>query len=148
MASSDVLAHPPLFDDDEELSDEQIQQLLKDAEARLARSSESDQRGGVSTQSSGRLIARSRTVTPYASYIQEKDGIATVDPKILISEEQRKLSETLRTVETATVSKKIVSTLNTLLSTLHVRKKYSNISLDADQLSVMDSPAPMRALFS
>jgi chromatin segregation and condensation protein Rec8/ScpA/Scc1 (kleisin family) len=139
---------PPAQFEDEELSDDQIQQLLEEARARLERPTDNEQRFAARTQSTGRLIPRLQTVVPHALYIREKDGIATVDPKLLISEEQRKLAESLRTVDTMSVSKKRVRRRRPSLPTLHMRKTYPNTSLDADQLSVMDSPAPMRALFS
>jgi hypothetical protein len=94
----------------EELSDEQIQQLLKEATTRLAEAAQHDQRVSTPTQKSGRLLPKLQTTTSHASYIREVNGIATADPKLLISEEQRKLSENLRSVETAGHLKRPVST--------------------------------------
>jgi hypothetical protein len=142
-----MMALPAQFED-EELSDDQIQQLLEEARARLERPTQKEQRVAARTQSSGRLIPRLPTITPHSPYVREKDGIATADPKLLISEEQRKLAESLRTVDTMSTSKKTVRRHRPSLPKLHMRKIYPNTSLDPDQLSVMDSPAPMRALFS
>jgi hypothetical protein len=142
-----MLAPPAQFED-EELSDDQIQQLLEEARARLERPTDNERRFAARTQSSGRLIPRLQTVAPHAPYIREKDGIATADPKSLISEEQRRLADSLRTVDIMSISKKNVRRHPPSLPTLHMRKTYPSTFLDADQLSVMDSPAPMRALFS
>lgn len=96
----------------EELSDEQIQQLLKEATTRLTKPAQHDQRVSTPTQTSGRLIPKLQTTTPHAPYIREVNGIATANPKLLISEEQRKLSNTLRSVETAGRSRRPVSILH------------------------------------
>jgi hypothetical protein len=95
----------------EELSDKQIQQLLREATARLTNSSQNDKRLAASTQTSGRLIPKLQTTNPHAPYIRDMSGVAVSDPKLLISEEQRKLSDTLRSVDTAAPSKKTVSYL-------------------------------------
>ena len=110
MAPTTVTARPTTVDDDEELSDDQIQQLLEEAEARLKRPSAIHQRLTASVQP-GRSLPRLQTVMPHATYIREKDGIATVDPKFLISKEQEKLSETLPTVEIASKGRKLVRIL-------------------------------------
>lgn len=99
---------PPIsYEEDEELSDEQIQQLLEEAKGRLTASAEHDRRISARAQSSGHLIPRLQTITPHAPYIHEKDGIAIADPKLLISAEQRKLAESLPTIEPASSSKKM-----------------------------------------
>jgi len=133
--------------EDEELSDEQILQLLEEAKARLFTSADEKQIS-ARTQHSGRLIPRLQTTTPHAPYIREKDGIATADPKLLISDDQRKLAETLRPLESASTSKKMVRICTVYTFSTSHEEKYPNTSLDADHLSVMDSPAPMKALFS
>jgi hypothetical protein len=112
MASAAMTSPPISYEEDEELSDEQIQQLLEEAKARLTASAEHDQRVSARAQSSGRLIPRLQTITPHAPYIHEKDGIAIADPKLLISAEQRKLAESLPTIEPAGSSKKMVRTLH------------------------------------
>lgn len=94
--------------EDEELSDEQIQWLLGEAKARLTRFTENLQRSSDRKQPSGRLIPRLQTVISHAPYIREKDGIAKADPKMLISNEQRKLAETPRTIESVSAFKKTV----------------------------------------
>lgn len=127
----------------EELSDEQIQQLLKEATARLTSPQQHDQRISAPTQISGRLIPKLQNTNAHAPYIREVNGVAIADPKLLISEEQRKLSDNLRDVDTAAPSKKLVGFILIHIATSH-EENNPNISLDADQLSVMASPAPMR----
>ena len=109
MASTVVMKPPVSHDEDEELSDEQIQQLLAEASARLTTSAENDQIVVTRTQTSGRLIPRLQTTISHAPYIREINGVATADPKLLISEEQRRLADSLRTVDTDSTSKKMVS---------------------------------------
>lgn len=92
----------------EELSEKQIQQLLKEATARLTNPSQNHKRLAPSNQTSGRLIPKLQTSNPHAPYIREVNGVAVSDPKLLISDEQRKLSETLRSIETAALSNKTV----------------------------------------
>jgi hypothetical protein len=115
--------NPPMpHDEDEELSDEQIQQLLEEAKQRLITSAD-EQRVPARRQQSGRSIPRLQTTTNHAPYIREKDGIATADPKLLISEEQRKLAETLRPIEPAGTSQKTVRIYTVFTpSALHMRK--------------------------
>jgi hypothetical protein len=149
MATITVMSSPAPHDEDEEISDEQIQLLLEEARARLKTSPGNDKRLSTRTHSTGRLGPRLQTAAAHAPYIHEKDGVARADPKLLISEEQRKLAETLPAIEPAGTSHKTVRKhVLYMASAFHMRKTYPNTSLDADQLSVMDSPAPMKALFS
>jgi len=109
MASAVVMKPPISHDEDEELSDQQIQQLLAEANAWLTTSAGNGQIVVTRTQSSGRLTPKLQTTISHAPYIRERNGIATADPKLLISEEQRRLADSLRTVDIASTSKKMVS---------------------------------------
>lgn len=110
MAPTAVTARLTTVDDDEELSDEQIQQLIGEAEARLTSPSAISLRVTASIPP-GRPLPRLQTVMSHTTYIREKNGIAIVDPKLLISEEQKKLSDTSPTVDIASKGRKLVRTL-------------------------------------
>ena len=79
---------------DEDISDEQIDQLLKRAEVRLREQANSQDRPNQSIS----LPRTSRSELP-APYVQTRDQIAQVDPKRLLSENDRWLANSVKKVE-------------------------------------------------
>ncbi|EEQ85864.1 hypothetical protein RJZ56_007096 [Blastomyces dermatitidis] len=95
---------PTTSQEEEILSDEQIQDLLLEAETRLRSSSRGTLRSSadaVAASSSLRLPALDsvRTVQPY---IRKQDDVAVFDQSRAITAEQKKLSETIRSIFQAT----------------------------------------------
>jgi len=78
---------------------------------------------------------------------KEKDGIATVDAAQLLDPKERKMADSLRTVEPSIKLKKTVSKSLHPLFTACMRKTLHFQSLDADPWFVLDCPATMRAIF-
>ena len=121
MAVSVVSGNSPLHDVDadvEELSDDEIQRLLVEAEVRLKTAAEAKR--GLKND----LVAPHDRVTDvwkpsirplsqlkYHPYVRSKDGVAQTDPGLLIDKKQRKLADNLRSVETRVNSKKVVCEL-------------------------------------
>jgi len=106
---SDV--HPPQehFDDmetDEDLSDEQIEQLLKQAETRLRQQqyfSKHDSRYVPTIPSAGKLDIS----TLPQPYVQTDGEVARVDSQKILDERQRKIADgAIRTVEDPLVIRK------------------------------------------
>ncbi|EPE34062.1 hypothetical protein GLAREA_07075 [Glarea lozoyensis ATCC 20868] len=88
----------------DDLSDQQIQQLLKDAEQRLRAAKGKKGSQDASSFLTQRLptIASDKTITPY---IQKTDQGARVNPSMLINPEVRKLANGIRTVEDPIMAK-------------------------------------------
>ncbi|EFE36743.1 uncharacterized protein ARB_04268 [Trichophyton benhamiae CBS 112371] len=77
-------------DEDEELSEEQIQSLLLEAETRLKKASGSSiKQDGVVSLATGREVGDSAS----------RPNIATIDKSRLVPESAKKLAETIHTVE-------------------------------------------------
>ncbi len=127
--------------DEEDLSDEQVHQLLQEAEDRLRARSAATESSSTLLRSLPKLSHGMKT----SSYIKEKDGIAQVDAARLVDAEQRKLADTPRAAKPLSGTKKTVSMINSSFVPLCVRKIYPTLSLDADSWFVLDHPAFMRA---
>jgi len=97
--------------DDEELSDTEIQRLLKEAEIRLrATSGSTELTDAVDTKEKRKLLPKLHSELQTKPYIQEKNGIALADPAHLVAADQRKLADTPWSVEDLSKSKKAVCT--------------------------------------
>ena len=132
--------------DDEELSDTEIQRLLKEAEIRLrATSGSTELTDAADTKEKRKPLPKLHSGLQTKAYIQEKNGIALADPARLVAADQRKLADTLWSVEDLSKSKKTVCASELVLFDLH-EEIYPNILLDADQQSVLDCPAFLRAI--
>lgn len=94
------------FDNDRDLSDDQVQQLLQEAEDRLRARNAIAKTDSALRRSLPKL---SHGMRP--SYVKEKDGIAQVDSARLVDNEQRKLANTARIAAPLLPSKKTVSIL-------------------------------------
>ncbi|PSS18696.1 hypothetical protein M430DRAFT_102419 [Amorphotheca resinae ATCC 22711] len=83
---------------DEDLSDEQLKQLLKDAEQRLkeAKGSKELQTQNASVPKSIPKVANKQLITPY---ISTTDNGAHVDPSHLVNPREKKLSNGIRRVQ-------------------------------------------------
>lgn len=85
-----------------------------------------------------------------ASYIEQKNGVAQTDGKRLLDDKHRKLSNGLRAVELDQLvegkKKKVSFHLQVILQYVHEEINRICI-LEADQRSVLDRPACMRAKF-
>jgi hypothetical protein len=131
--------------DDEELSDTEIQRLLKEAEIRLrATSGSTELTNAVDTKEKRKPLPKLHSELQTKAYIQEKNGIALADPAQLVAADQRKLADTLWSVEDLSKSKKTVCASWVLFNLYE--EIYPNILLDADQQSVLDCPASLRAI--
>ena len=97
-----------VWPDDEDLSDEQVQQLLQEAEDRLRAQSGVMEPSAALLRSLPKLDHGMKT----SSYIKEKDGIAQVDAARLVDDEQRKLANAPHTAEPLSRSKKTVSIIS------------------------------------
>lgn len=91
------------------LSDEQIEQLLQEAEDRL------QQKAGLEIVKLSEVQTQQRPKIPSlqhgldrATYITEHNGVAKADPNLLINKEQEKMAHELRPVKKGTDSKKAV----------------------------------------
>ncbi|KDB26261.1 hypothetical protein H109_01933 [Trichophyton interdigitale MR816] len=106
--------------DEEELSEEQIQSLLLEAETRLKKasgssSSKQDGDGGVVSLATGQEVGDSasrpkvpnlnhkQTVQPY---VRQSNSVATIDKSRLVPESAKKLAKTIHTVEQPLVKNK------------------------------------------
>lgn len=105
----------------EELSDSEIQRLLKEAEARLRAAAEAKtETPHPPTDYVGSGTAK-RTPLPTLKvgfkdepYIHNHNGIAQADPARIVGQEQRKLADILRAVESKDKSKKTVSSFSAM----------------------------------
>jgi len=140
----------------ESLNEEQIEQLLQEAETR------SREKAGIITQvqneeDEGNLTLSTESVTRKPlprlkhglgrnSYIHEKHGVVHVNPDLVVGKQQKKLADTLRTVDILEKSKKVVRP--SLVSNFCCSNEeiYPNLILDADQQSFLDCPASVRDL--
>ncbi|KAF3483587.1 nucleolus protein required for cell viability [Arthroderma uncinatum] len=104
-------------DDDADLSEEQIQNLLLEAEERLRKvsgsSGKKDEDGVVSLATGEVDDSSSRPRVPNLNhkqtiqpYVQQSNNIATVDKSRLVSESAKKLAGTIRTIEQPLVKNK------------------------------------------
>ncbi|PMD14883.1 Fcf2-domain-containing protein [Hyaloscypha hepaticicola] len=80
---------------DEDLSDEQVRQLLKDAEERL-RSKRAASKTSLTLQNSIPKLESGKAIEPY---IKTTDQGAYVDPSHFVSPQERKLANGIRVVE-------------------------------------------------
>jgi len=127
------------LEEDEDLSDEQIEQLLKQAEARLRQQQHSSKHDSryVPTISAASKLDTSTLPKPY---VQTDGLVARVDTHKILDERQRKIADgVIRTVEDPLlVRKKTLEVSNTSLSfsayaPLPMRKTFpSTFSLDAE----------------
>ncbi|KAL1960014.1 hypothetical protein VTO42DRAFT_682 [Malbranchea cinnamomea] len=113
MASNPVLQDPKPDsmqqeerNENEILSDEQIQALLQEAETRLRGSTTSEDSDkqvvsldAVSESYTGPKIPRLNSDKTLKPYVREVNGVATIDKAKTVPEKIKKLSETIRTVE-------------------------------------------------
>jgi len=98
MALRQSLLSSPFFSDlgSEPLSDDQIQQLLIEAETRLKSANEESL---VAKDGKHTRLPRLDPGKVERSYLEEKDGVAQVDSSRLLDKEQRRLGNELRVVE-------------------------------------------------
>ncbi|EKG14652.1 Fcf2 pre-rRNA processing [Macrophomina phaseolina MS6] len=96
-----------LIDDDEELSEEQMEALLKQAEDNLRERNASNSNQQVQLQSAAdfRLPKLNAADIP-APYIQTNGDVARVDPSRLVDAKQRELANRIRKVEDPVAVKK------------------------------------------
>ena len=109
---------PVAVKETELLTDDQIEQLLQEAEARLRAKAgqlpptESEDvialQESEPAQSKRRAIPRLQHGLNSSSYISEKNGVAQVNPTLLTTPSQQKLADGLRSVETKQRNKKEV----------------------------------------
>ncbi|CAG8971930.1 hypothetical protein HYALB_00003265 [Hymenoscyphus albidus] len=83
---------------DDDLSDEQLQQLLKDAEQRLRAAKKKGFAQETSLTSLQRL-PKIASDSPISSYIQKTKQGVQIDPSMLVKAEDRKLANVIRIVE-------------------------------------------------
>jgi len=91
----EVSAEVAQLDSDDDLTDEQIQSLLKEAEARLRSTTSPVNRGSTSQVHISRLHV-DKAAEPY---VQEKKGIAIAEQGRLLNQQQRNLANHVRKVE-------------------------------------------------
>ena len=137
------------------LSDEQIDQLLQEAETRLRAKAgqvaptESDDvitlQDTHAVRTKRKAIPRLQPGSMAKSYIAEKDGVAHVNPGLLSTAAQQKLANGLRSVEKKQKSKKEVGTLSVHRDHIHMRKIHPNL-LDAVQHFFLTCPAPYESI--
>ncbi|KAG5288025.1 rRNA-processing protein FCF2 [Histoplasma ohiense] len=100
---------PTSHEDDGILSDEQIQSLLLAAEARLRSTSQGNCIQPASTEpatsSSLLRLPTLDSTQPVQSYIREQDKVATFDQTRTVTAEQKKSSETIRSIPQVSNSK-------------------------------------------
>jgi hypothetical protein len=107
------------------LTDAQIEELLQEAEDRLRQKAglTSNVDTGTLSLSSSSPLPASRIRLPKldhnldrSSYIKDHNGVAKTNPSLMVSTEQRKMADGLRTLNTQqTTGKKIVSDPSLLL---------------------------------
>ncbi|OJD24466.1 hypothetical protein ACJ73_04176 [Blastomyces percursus] len=94
---------PGTTSQEEEMSDEQIQNLLLEAETRLRSASQGTLPSlAASTSLTLPALDSARTIQPY---IRKQDDVAVFDQSRAITAEQKKLSETIRSIPQVTESK-------------------------------------------
>lgn len=95
-------------EDDEELTEEQMQALLKQAEVNLRERNSSNSDSQVQLRSAAaefKLPKLNATDVP-APYIQTNGDVARVDPSRLVDAQQRELANSIRKVEDPVAVKK------------------------------------------
>lgn len=92
---------PPSDDDDEDLTDDQIQALLRDAEVRIR-----DRNSTSTKDTSFKGLPKLHADAVEKPYIQNEGDVARIDQSRLLPGDQRKLANRIRTVEDPIAVKK------------------------------------------
>ena len=138
------------------LSDEQIEQLIQEAEdrarARASAPTQPEAEDELTLQdetldfSKRKPIPKLKHGLERQSYIQEKNGVAHIKPELLATKEQQTLADHLRKLEGKKQSKKNVCALYFHRNMCILYEEIiSHFPLDADQQLFLICPASMRA---
>lgn len=152
MPPESLIRAPP-----EILSDERIEELLKEAEARVR------QKAGLKPQTDDVLAldkdkpaaTSSKTVhlpklehnLERSSYLKNHNGIAKTNPSLMVPAEQRKMAEGLRAVTRENGESKKVVCLSLAYFIPNMRKIQSQILLDAHQHLILRLPCFHESLY-
>lgn len=140
MATIEVRQPPVKATIGDIMSDEQIDELLQQAEARLR------EKAGLQIQKiEGKekriAIPKLQHGMDKSSYISEKNGVARVDPNLLVKKDDNKMADGLRSIEAKGKSKAVVSFIISLLFSVTImRKIFPKTFLDADQQFILNLP--------
>lgn len=93
--------------ENEDLSEDQIEQLLCEAEGRL-RAAENASDSIIELTSERKPLPRLRNDTQTLAYIQERDGVARANPAMLVDKAQKDSAQNWRVVEDVRAPKKVV----------------------------------------
>ena len=137
------------------LSNEQIEQLIQEAETRArAKASiviapEPEDELTLSEETpelaERKAIPKLKHGLERQSYIREQHGVAQVRPELLATKEQQTLADRLRTVQVKKSKEKVRYKRVLCIRDIHMRKIHAK-SLDADPQLIMSCPASVRAI--